>query len=53
MGDRVSFYEESAWDNSEGTIVGFVCVNDTPCAVIRTVNGKYTYKPIEDLRYIS
>jgi len=53
MGDRVSYYDEGKWDNSEGTIVGFICIDKTPYAVIRTVNGSYIHRPIDSIRYIS
>lgn len=53
MGDRVTFTDESHWESQEGTIVGFITVGTTPCAIIRTKSGRYITLDLSEIRYVS
>ena len=52
MGDRVSYDIDGRWETQEGTIVGFLCVNGSPCAVIRTVYDTYITLTLDSIRHI-
>ena len=51
MGDNVTYIGDGYWDIRKGVIVGFLTIDGQPFAVIRTKDGTYITKPLDELRY--